>query len=129
MQIPSIRGYNEDVLMLVILTTTYAKKALVMVSSKIIDRAMKVITKGELARAKGTWKQAPFGVVMSGSLQLPHTHAGGRALTKGLPLSTTTIPTVPKEFHLDDVQGHIHTTKRIMIPPFRTVNIHGQTDV
>ena len=39
-----------------------------MVGFKIIDRVMGMITKGELARATMTWKQACFGVVMSGLL-------------------------------------------------------------
>ena len=36
LEIPGIRGYNEDILMLVILTTTYAVKVPVVVGSKII---------------------------------------------------------------------------------------------
>ena len=42
-----------------------------MVWSKIIDWAMEIITTGELAKVPMTWRQAHFGVVMSGSLQLP----------------------------------------------------------
>ena len=64
--------YNEDVLLLVIPTTTYSEKVLVIVGSKIIYRAMGMITNGELVRATVTCKQAHFGAVMSGSLQLPH---------------------------------------------------------
>ena len=37
-----------------------------MVGSKIIDRAMGMIMKGELVRATTTWKQAHFGAVMFG---------------------------------------------------------------
>ena len=59
--------------MLFILTMTYSKKVLVMVGSKIIDQAMGMMTKGELMRETVTWKQAHFGAVMSGSLQLPYT--------------------------------------------------------
>ena len=55
LQIPGIRGYNEDVMHLVIPTTAYAKKVAVKVGSKIIDRAMRIIIKGELAKATTTW--------------------------------------------------------------------------
>ena len=72
LQIPGIRSYNKDFLLLVIPTMTYSEKVPVMVGSKIIDRVMRMITKGELVRATVTWKQAHFGVVMSGLLQLPH---------------------------------------------------------
>ena len=70
LQIPGIRNYNEDVLLLVIPTTTYSKMVPVMVGSKIIDKALSLMTVGELAVATMTWRQAHFGVVMSGSLQL-----------------------------------------------------------
>ena len=71
LQKTGIRGYNKDILLLVIPTMTYAKRVLVMVGSKIIDRAIGMIKKGEIAKATVTWKQAQFGVVMVGSLQLP----------------------------------------------------------
>ena len=50
LQIPGKRGYNKDVMLLVILTMIYAEKVPVMVGSKIIDRAMGIIMKEELAR-------------------------------------------------------------------------------
>ena len=71
LQIPGIKNYNEDVLLLVIPTMTYSEMVPVVVGSKIIDRAMSIITKGELVKATMTWRQAYFGAVMSGSLQLP----------------------------------------------------------
>ena len=46
---------------------------LVMVGSKIIDRALSLMTKGELAKVTTVWKQAHFRAVMPGSLQLTHT--------------------------------------------------------
>ena len=51
LQTPGIKGYNEDILLLVILTTTYSDKVPVMVGLKIIDWAMGMMTKGELTRA------------------------------------------------------------------------------
>ena len=55
-----------------------------MVGSKIIDREMGIITKGELAKVTATWRQAHFGAVMSGSLQLSCKCARGNgALTEG----------------------------------------------
>ena len=101
LQIPGIKSYNEDVLLLVILTMTYSEKVLVMVRSKIIDRVIGMMTKGKLAGATVTLKQAHFSVGMSGSLQLP----------------------------LDDVQGPVHTTWRVNIPPFGIVSIHGSTGI
>ena len=94
LQIPGIKGYNEDVLLLVIPTMPYSEKVLVMMGSKIIGRAMGMIRKGELARATMTWKQANFSVVMLRSLQLPHKCARGTGmLEKGLSIpSLQTLP-------------------------------------
>ena len=97
--------------------------------AKIIDRAMGMIRKGELAKATVTWRQGQFGVVMSGFLQLLHKCAGGWGFRKGAPHSVTPDPTAPKEFHLDAIQGHVHTTWRVTIPLFGTLNVHGKTDV
>ena len=55
LQILGIRRYNEDVLLLAIPTTTYAKRVPVMVGSKIIDKALSCMTVGELAKATATW--------------------------------------------------------------------------
>ena len=61
LQIPGIKNYNEDVLLLVIPTMTYSEKTPVVVGSKIIDQTMRIIKKGELMKATTTWKQAHFG--------------------------------------------------------------------
>ena len=75
-------GYNKDALLLVIPTMTYSKK--VLVGSKIIDRALGMITKGELVGETVTWKQAHFGAVMFRLLQLPYKGARGiGALQRG----------------------------------------------
>ena len=57
LQIPGIRNYNEDVhvLLLVIPTMTYSEMVLVVVGSKIIDKALSLMTMGELAKATMTW--------------------------------------------------------------------------
>ena len=56
-QIPGIQCYNEDVLLLVIPTTTYSQMVLVVVGSKIVDGALSLITKGELKKQQqyGDW--------------------------------------------------------------------------
>ena len=48
LQIPGIKSYNEDVLLLIIPIMTYSEKVPVMFRSKIIDQAMGMMTKGSL---------------------------------------------------------------------------------
>ena len=83
LQILGIKGYNEDVLVLVIPTTTYSKAVPVMVGTKIINKALSLMTAGELAKATMTWRQAQFGAVMSGSVQLPCSGSGQCEVTTG----------------------------------------------
>ena len=73
LQIPGIKGYNGDVLLLVIPTTTYSKTV----------PALSLMTMGELAKATTTWRQAHFEAVMSGSLQLSCSCSGQSEVTTG----------------------------------------------
>ena len=118
LQIPGIKNYNEDVLLLVIPTMTYSEVVLVMVGSKIIDRAISIITKGELMIVTTMWKQAHFGAVMSGSLQLPHMGSNETGVEKEVIHSSPRAGTVEvKEFCPDNVRGPVHTTRKVTIPP------------
>ena len=54
LQIPEIRRYNEDVLLLAIPTMAYSERVLVVVGSKIIDKVLGCMTVGELAKATAT---------------------------------------------------------------------------
>ena len=130
LQIPGIKGYNEDILLLVISTMTYSEKVPVMVRSKIIDWAMGMMTKGELMRATAAWKQAHFSAVMSGSIQLPNTDSkGDKKVGKEITPSPSSDPRESRGFCLDGVWAPVHTTQKVTIPPFGTISIHGNTGV
>ena len=130
LQIPGIKNSNEDILLLVILTMTYSKTVQVMVGSKIIDRAMRLMAKGELAKASMMWRQTHFVAVMSGSLQLPHTSSNktgeGREVSHSSPRDD---PMEVWKFCLDDFRGPVCTTQKVTIPPFSTVCVHTNSSV
>ena len=130
LQILGIKNYNEDVLLLVIPTVTYSEMVPVMVGSKIIERVMSIVTKGELVKVTMTWRQAHFGAVMSGLLQLPQTGSNGTRVEKEVIHSSLRGDTVEvKEFCLDDIRGPVHTTQKVTIPPFSTISVHANTYV
>ena len=126
LQIPGIRGYNEDVLLLAIPTTAYAEGVPVVVGSKIIDRALSCMTVGELACATATWQQAYFGTVMSGSLQLS---CSSSEKLKVENFSRENDPVEVWKYHLDGVKGAVHTTQKVTIPPLQTINIKANAGV
>ena len=130
LQIPGIRNYSEDVLLLVITTTTYSKMVLVVVGSKIIDKALSLMTVGELAVATTTWRQDHFGAVMSASLQLSYSGSGKSEMREGANYSPRKSDSVEvQKFRLDGVKGLVHTTQKFTIPPFSTINVQANTSV
>ena len=67
---------------------------------------------------------------MSGSLQLPHMSSNAARVEKELIHSSPRDdPMKVKEFCLDDVRGPVHTTQKVIIPPFSTISVHINTSV
>ena len=106
LQIPGIKSYNEDILLLVIPTMTHSEKLLVMVWSMMVNRVMGMITKGELVRATMTWKQSHFGTVMSVLLKLSCKGTGVGVLQWGSLLLQPLTPLCSKKFCLYHTEGH-----------------------
>ena len=127
-QILGIRDYNEDVLLLVIPTMTYSKTVPVMVGTKIINKALSLMIAGELAKATMTWRQAHFGEVMSRSLQLSCSSSDKSEVTRRVTDSSQQGDTM-EVFLLNDINGLVHTTQKVTIPPFSTINIQTNTSV
>ena len=126
LQIPGVRRYNEDVLLLAIPTMTYSKRVPVVVGSKIIDKTLSCMTAGELAKATATWRQAYFGAVMSGSLQLS---CGSSEKLAKQNLSRESDPVEVRKYQLDGVKGAVCTTQKVTIPPFQTLTLKGSTGI
>ena len=126
LQILGTRRYNEDVLLLAIPTTAYSERVLVMVGSKIIDKALGCMAVGELAKVTATWWQAHFGVVMSGLLQLSHS-SSEKLAKQNLPGESD--PVEVWKHQLDGVKGVVCTTQKVMIPPFKTMTLKGNAGV
>ena len=117
-------------LLLVIPTMTYSKTIPVMVGTKIINKAMSLMTMGELANATTTLRQAHFGAVMLGSLQLSCSSSGKCKVTAGATSSFQQGGTVEVwKFWLNDIKGLICTMQKVTIPPFSIINIQANTSV
>ena len=126
LQIPGIRGYNEDVLLLAIPTMAYAEGVLAVVGSKIIDRALSCMTAGELAHVTATWQQAHFGAVMLGLLQLSHSSSEKLKIENS---ARESDPVEVQKYQLDGVKGAVCTTHKVTIPPFQTINMKANAGV
>ena len=60
LQILGIKSYNEDVLLLVIPTTTYSKTVPVVVGTKIIDKALSLMTDGGTCKGYHDMETGPL---------------------------------------------------------------------
>ena len=130
LQIPGIRSYNEDVLLLVIPTMTYSKTVPVVVDTKIIDKALSLMTVGKLTKATTTWRQTHFRAVMSGSLQLFHCSSDKSEMAKEATSSSqVSDPVEVQKFQLNDVKGLVCTIQKVTILSFGTVNGQANTSV
>ena len=106
------------------------RRSLVMVGSKIIDKALSLMTMGELTKATMAWQQAHFGAVMSGLLHLSHVSSDKNRIGEEAKCSSPAgDPMEVWRFCLDDVRGLVHTTQKVTIPPFSMVSIHANSIV
>ena len=84
---------------------TYSKTVPVVVGTKIIDKALSLMTAGELAKATTTWRQVHCGAVMLGSLQLSHSSSDQSKVTKGATSSSQQGGTVEvQKFQLNYIK-------------------------
>ena len=122
---PRDQNYNEDVLLLVIPTTTYSEMVPVMVGSKIIDRTMTLMTKGELTKVTTMWRQAHFGSChIWVTAATPHKLKWNWVEKDVSHSSPRGDPWRSGNFCLSDVRGLVYITQKIIIPPFSTVSVH-----
>ena len=97
-----------------------------MVGLKIIDWALSCMTVGDLACTTVTWQQAHFGAVMSGLLQLS---CSSSEKLKTENSSRENDPVEVWKYQLDGVKSAVHTTQKVTIPPFQTINIKANAGV
>ena len=83
------------------------------------------MTAGELAKATTMWRQAHFGAVMLGSLQISHSSSDQSKMTKGPTSSSQQDYTVEvQKFQLKDVEGSVPHSP---FPHFSTINVWANT--
>ena len=109
---------------------TYPETVPVVVGSKIINKALCLMTTGELAKVTMTWQWAHFRAVMLGSLQLSHGNSERNRIGKGAKHSSQKgDPVEVWKFSPDDVKGLVCTTQKVTILPFSTANVYTSTSV
>ena len=70
------------------------------------------------------WRQAHFGAVMSGLLQLSRTNVSTTGVEEEV-----SDPVEVWKFHLDDIKGPVHTTQKVTLLPFSIASVYANTSV
>ena len=108
MEIPEIKGFKEDVFMMVIDDDDYGKRVLIQLGTLHIDQIITQATPGVFASLGKAWDRACIS-----------SYIGGRAVR----LQEGT------DFTMDQVKGNIKLTKDVVIQPFETVKVQGISKV
>ena len=108
MEIPEIKGFKEDVLMMVIDDDEYGKRVPIQLGTLHIDQIITQATPEEFASLGKAWDRACIS-----------SYIGGRAVR----LQEGT------DFTMDHVKGNIKLTKDVVIQPFETIRVQGITKV
>ena len=108
MEIPEIKGFKEDVLMMVIDDDNYGKRVPIQLGTLHIDQIITQVTPEEVISLSKAWDRARIS-----------SYIGGRAVK----LQEGT------DFVLDQVKGNLKLTKDMILQPFETVKVHGITEV
>ena len=108
MEIPKIKGFKEDVLMMVIDDDDYGKRVPIQLGTLHIDQIITQATPDEITSLSKAWDRARI-----------CSYIGGRAVK----LQECT------DFTLDQVKGSLKLTKDVTLQPFETVKVRGTTKV
>ena len=108
MEIPEIKVFIEDVLMMVIDADEYGKRVPIQLGTLHIDQIITQATPEEFASLGKAWDRAQMSL-----------YIGGRAVR----IQEGT------DFTMDQVKGNIKLTKDVMVQPFETVRVQGISKV
>ena len=109
LDVPEVKGFKEDVLMLVVKDSEYGKRVPVAIGTLHIDMILDTATKEELKNMGRKWQR--------GSL--------GRKIT----LKQNVITKEDTPFQLSKVGGEVKITKNMEIKPFHTVRLSAKSKV
>ena len=109
LDIPEVRGFKEDVLMLVVKDSEYGKRVPVAIGTLHIDMILETATKEELENMGRKWQR--------GSL--------GRKIT----MKQNVVTKEDTPFELKKIGGEVKVTKNVVIKPFHMVRLSAKSKV
>ena len=109
LDIPEVKGFKEDVLMLVVQDSEYGKRFPVAIGTLHIDMILDTATKEELGSMGRKWQRGSLGWKIS--------------------MKQNVITKEDSPFELKKVEGEVKITKNVVIKPFHTVRLSAKSKV
>ena len=104
LQLPQIKKFDLDVLMLVIDDSAYGMRVPIQIGTLHIDMALDLATETEMKKLSHKWERAQ--------------------MASALCMNSMVVNEEP-EFKLDDIRGSVHTTQKVTLRPFENTTISG----
>ena len=101
LQLPQIKKFDVDVLMLIIDDSNYGMRVPVQIGTLHIDMALDLATETEMKRLSHRWERAK----MATALHMNSMVVDGES------------------FKLDDINGSVHTTQKVSLGPFESATV------
>ena len=103
LQLPQIKKFDVDVLMLIIDDSTYSQRVPVQIGTLHIDMALDLATESEMRYLSRKWERAKMATALRMNSMI-----------------------VDKEsFKLDEISGSVHTTQKLTLEPFENATVTG----
>ena len=107
MQVPNVKAFDLDVLMLVISESEYSRRVPITIGTIHIDEIINLITDEDLRMASHQWQHG----VISRKIVMKQMHLK------------------ENKDVLSQVKGEVKLTRKVIIPPLDTINVSGLTNI
>ena len=104
LQLPQIKKFNLDILMLVIDDSAYGMRVPIQIGTLHIDMAIDLATETEMKKLSHKWERAWMASALRMNSMVVNEESG---------------------FKLDDIRGSVHTTQKITLGPFENTTLSG----
>ena len=103
LQLPQIKKFDVDVLMLIIDDSVYGSRVPVQIGTLHIDMALDLATETEMKKLSHRWERAKMATA----------------------LRMKSMVVDEESFNLDDINGTVHTTQKLTLGPFENATVTG----
>ena len=107
LQLPQIKKFDVDVLMLIIDDSIYGSRVPVQIGTLHIDMALDLATEAEMRKLSHHWERAKMATALRMNSMVVDEES------------------IDNSFKLDEINGSVHTTQKLTLGPFENATVTG----